>query len=146
MRVDEVMTRFPPTIRLGAELRRAAELIGSSEVGQLMVLDHDGRFVGVLSEGDVVRAVLPGADDVREAGSIAAAFAAFVARGHELADREVDALVITDAITLRPEDDLTAAAVVMADRRIRRLPVVEDGRLCGTVSRTDLCRAVLAHA
>ena len=146
MRVDEVMTRFPPTIRLGSDLRRAAEMIGASEVGQLMVLDHDGRFAGVLSEGDVVRAVLPRPDEIRElGGSLAAAFEAVRSKGRDLATRDLDPLVLRDAITLRPDEDVAAAAVVMADRRIRRLPVVEEGQLRGTVSRNDLCRALIAH-
>jgi len=47
--VSDVMAAFPAYIRLGSTIRRAAEVVSVSEVGQLMVLDHDGRFVGSLS-------------------------------------------------------------------------------------------------
>ncbi|MBB5867757.1 CBS domain-containing protein [Allocatelliglobosispora scoriae] len=118
-----------------------------SEVGQLMVLDHEGRFVGSLSEEDLVRAVLPGFDDVTAGGgTLADAFRIFLERGRVLADRVVDPLVVRDAATVRSTDELARAAIVMIDRGIRRLPVVDDGKLVGTLSRADLCRAVIYHS
>jgi CBS domain-containing protein len=118
-----------------------------SEVGQLMVVDHEGGFVGALSEEDLVRALLPPFDDVTAAGgTLDEAFALFLRRGRELADRPIDPLVGRDAVTVRSTDHLARAAVVMADRGIRRLPVVDDGTLVGTLSRADLCRAVIYHS
>lgn len=147
MLVSEIMTSFPAYVRLGADVRRAAEMISVSEVGHLMVLDHDDRFVGSLSEDDLVRAMLPRFDDVAGAGgTVGDAFRLFVERGRELADRPIDPLVERDAITVRSTDEVAQAAVVMADRGIRRLPVVDDGKLVGTLSRSDICRAVIYHS
>ncbi|HEX2319578.1 MAG TPA: CBS domain-containing protein [Streptosporangiaceae bacterium] len=145
--VIDVMAPFPAYIRIGATIRRAAEVVSVSEIGQLMVLDHDGKFVGSLSEEDLVRAILPGFEDVTAAGgSLADAFRAFLERGSALADRVIDPLVARDAATVRPTDELARAAIVMIDRGIRRLPVVDDGALVGTLSRADLCRAVIYHS
>ena len=145
--VSDVMTAFPAYIRLGATIRRAAEVVSVSEVGQLMVLDHDGRFVGSLSEEDLVRAMLPSFDDVTAGGgTLADAFRIFLERGRTLADRVIDPLVVRDAATVRSTDELARAAIVMIDRGIRRLPVVDDGALVGTLSRADLCRAVIYHS
>ncbi len=147
MLVGDVMTGFPAYIRLGATIRRAAEVVSVSEVGQLMVLDHDGRFVGSLSEEDLVRAMLPGFDDVTAGGgTLTDAFRVFLERGRALADRLVDPLVVRDAATVRSTDELARAAVAMIDLGIRRLPVVDDGKLVGTLSRADLCRAVIYHS
>lgn len=147
MLVKDVMSHFPAFVRIGVDIRRAAEMISVSEVGQLMVVDHDGGFVGALSEEDLVRAVLPGFDDVTAAGgSLQDAFTLFLERGRELADRPIDPLVIREAVTVRTTDELARAAVVMIDRQIRRLPVVDDGKLVGTLSRADLCRAVIYHS
>jgi CBS domain-containing protein len=122
-------------------------MISVSEVGQLMVVDHDGGFVGALSEEDLVRAMLPGFDDVTAVGgSLQDAFTLFLERGRELADRPIDPLVTREAVTVRTTDELARAAVVMIDRQIRRLPVVDDGKLVGTLSRADLCRAVIYHS
>ena len=145
--VSDVMTAFPAYLRLGATIRRAAEMLSVSEVGHLMVLDHDDRFVGSLSEEDVVRAMLPGFDDVTAAGgTLADAFRIFLERGRTLADRAIDPLVVRDGATVRPTDELARAAIVMIDRGIRRLPVVDDGALVGTLARADLCRAVIYHS
>ena len=147
MLVSEVMTAFPAYIRLGASLRRAAEVISVSEVGNLMVLDHDGAFVGSLSEEGLVQALLPNFDQVASAGgTLDDAFRLFLERGRELADRVIDPLVVRDTATVAPADDLARAAIVMLDRGIRRLPVVDSGRLVGTLSRADLVRAVIYHS
>jgi CBS domain-containing protein len=53
---------------------------------------------------------------------------------------------VRDAATVRSTDELARAAIVMIDRGIRRLPVVDDGTLVGTLSRADLCRAVIYHS
>ena len=147
MLVSDVMAPFPAYIRLGATIRRAAEVICVSEVGHLMVLDHEGSFVGSIAEDDLVRALLPGFDEVTSVGgTLADAFRLFLVRGRGLADRVIDPLVVRDAVTVAPADELARAAVVMLDRGLRRLPVVERGQLVGTVSRADLVRAVIYHS
>jgi CBS domain-containing protein len=125
--VSDVMTAFPAYIRLGATIRRAAQVVSVSEVGELMVVDHESHFVGSLSEEDLVRAMLPSFEDVTAAGgTLADAFRAFLEHGRSLADRVIDPLVVRDAATVRPADELARAAIVMIDRGIRRLPVVDD--------------------
>src|SRR5689334_22872917 len=101
------MTGFPAFIRLGSDVRRAAEVLSVSEVGHLMVVDHDGRFVGSLSEDSIVRALLPGFDDVAAAGgTLADAFQVFLERGRTLADGVIDPLVVRDAVTVRSTDEV----------------------------------------
>jgi len=60
-----------------------------------------------------------------------------------LINQPISRFVIYDAITLKPEDELLKSAVVMAKKNIRRLPVVQDKLFIGTVSRADICRAIL---
>lgn len=146
MLVRDIMSSYPAYVRTGTDVRRAAEIISVSEVGRLMVLDHDDAFVGALSEEDLLRAVLPPFHEVTDAGgSLDDAFRLFVERGRELAERPIDPLVEHDVVTVRTTDEVAAAAVVMLDRQQRRIPVVDDGVLLGAVSRADVCRAVLYH-
>lgn len=147
MQIRDIMTIYPVYIRMGADIRRAAEIISISEVSDLMVVDHEHTFVGVLSEGDLIRSILPSFDEVLQAGgTLDDAFAFFVQKGRDLVNRPIDPLVIRNAITLKTTDDIAQAAVVMVEKQIRRLPVVDDGKLMGTLSRSDICRAVIYYA
>ena len=147
MQIRDIMTIYPIYIRVGADMRRAAEMISISEVSDLMVIDHDNLFLGVLSEGDLIRAILPGFNEVLQAGgTLNDAFLFFLQKGRDLVNRPIDPLIIRNAITLKTTDDVAQAAVVMVEKQIRRLPVVDDGKLLGTLSRSDICRAVIYHA
>jgi CBS domain-containing protein len=142
--VRDIMSSHPTRIDVGADLRRAAEIVALSGASDLMVVDADDAFVGVLSEGDILRAALPDRDEVLgEGGTIADAFEIFLRKGGRLRERAIAAFVIRDPIMLSPDDHVGAAAVILVDQMIRRLPVVRDGRLVGTVSRADVCRAVV---
>jgi predicted transcriptional regulator len=141
------MSKFPVYIRLGADIRRAAEILSISAVGDLMVLDYDNQFVGVLSESDLLRSLLPTFDEVlRAGGALDDAFQFVVQKGREIVGRQIDPLVNHDAITVKSTDEIAQAAVVMLERHMRSLPVVEDGALVGAISRADICRALIYHA
>ncbi len=147
MLIRDVMTIHPVYIEPNATMHRAAEIISIAEVSDLMVVDEHKNFVGVLSEGDVIRAMLPKFDEIIDAGgSLNDAFEFFVRKGRELARYPIAPLIIKEPITMRPTDAVAKAAAVMAEKQIRRLPVVEHGKLMGTVSRADVCRAVVYYS
>jgi CBS domain-containing protein len=143
-RVNSVMDTEVAWIGHGANLRDAAEIVAASGVGDLMVLDEAGSFVGVLSEGDILRNALPDFDEILAAGgTLYSAYQLFVRKSRELSDKPITPLVIVDPLVMDPTDHVAEAATVMIERQIRRLPVVEDGRLVGTVSRANICQAVV---
>lgn len=112
-----------------------------------MVVDAAGAFFGVLSEGDILRNALPGFDEILNAGgTLHDAYQLFMGKSHELADKPITPLVIRDPLVLHPDDHVAKAAIVLIDRQIGRVPVVEDERLVGTLSRANICRAVLAQS
>lgn len=115
-----------------------------SGVSDLMVVGDSSEFVGVLSEGDILRAALPDIDEIMdEGGSLNTAFGIFLNKASNLADLPITPLVIQEPIVVDPDDHVAKATTVLIDRQIRTLPVVKDGKLVGTVSRADVCRAVI---
>lgn len=147
MRVADVMNRQAAQIRVDDPLRLAAELLALSQSSDLAVVDEDGRFVGVLSEGDLLRALMPDYTLLEDVPvSVADASAFFETSGVSRADDPIGPLVITESITVHPDDDLLKPAAVMVTRQIRRLPVLQDGRFVGTLSRADVCWALLIDA
>jgi CBS domain-containing protein len=100
-----------------------AELV-VRRIGALLVVSGD-EIIGLVSERDVVRALAAEREDA-------------LAR----TAREV---MTTPVITISPRESVNAAMELMTDRRIRHLPVVEDGRLVGLVSIGDLVKQRIAE-
>jgi len=144
LRVEDAMVTRTIRIRSDANLYKAAEVVALSRVSDLMVVGEDDRFIGVLSEGDILRAALPDMEEiVAEGGSLDTAFDIFVKKGKNLSDLPILPIVITEPIVLDPKDHVAKATMVMIDLNIRVLPVVKDGKLVGTISRADICQAII---
>ena len=145
MKIGEVMNKRPAVIENKATFSEAARRVAETQVSDLMVVDAKGVFVGVLSEGDLIRATLPNYDELmRDGASLGGAWKVFLEKGREVARRGVEAIVIKAPLAFQPSDELIKAASAMVNKQIRVLPVVEGGVLVGTISRGDLCKAVLA--
>lgn len=144
MKIREVMNHNITTVHLGTTMREAAEILSHSWASELMVLDGNDEFVGVLAEGDMIRAIMPRFEDLMlSSGTLYESFGIFLEGGHEKAGHTIDEIVISDPIVVSPDSDVVKAAATMAAEKIQRLPVVEDGKLVGTISRADICSAVL---
>ena len=142
--VSRAMSPHPVCIRRDALLHEAAEIVAFSGVSDLMVVSDLGDFVGVLSSLHILRAAMPDTDEIlAEGGTLDTAFDLFVSKGRMLAQTPIEPRIVTDPITLRPDQHIAEAATLFVDKGLRLLPVVKDGRLMGTVSRADVCRAVV---
>jgi CBS domain-containing protein len=144
LRVRDIMSRNVITIAADATLRQAAEIVERTAASDLAVIDEEGAFLGVLSEGDLIRHMMP-KQDVTETDSLLERFELLSINGRARALERITQLVIDQPIVLNPDDDLMRVADVMISRQIRRLPVVLDGKAVGTVSRADLCLALLGE-
>lgn len=142
--VKDFMTMQPVRIRYNSNIQHAADIVALSHVGDLMVIDDDDRFRGVLSEGDILRTALPDVEEIlEEGGSLDDAFEIFLSKGRGLSDLPIIPLIIEEPIIVDPNDHVAKAATVLLSKHIRLLPVVRDGKLVGTVSRADVCRAIV---
>ncbi len=146
MKIGDVMNKKPTHIVNTSTFRQAASLVSDLQVSDLMVVDDDGMFLGVLSEGDLIRSTLPGYDDLmRDGTSLKGAWKVFLEKGQELANNPIHELIIGAPVTFSSSDELLKAASTMINKQIRVLPVIDDGKLVGTISRGDLCKAVLGE-
>jgi predicted transcriptional regulator len=143
--VKDFMTVRPARIRHNSNIQQAAEIVALSGVSDLMVVDDQDKFGGVLSEGDILRAALPDIDEIlAEGGSLDDAFEIFLRKGRQLSDLPIAPFIIKDPIIVNPNDHVAKVATVLLDKQIRLLPVVDgQGKLVGSISRADVCRAVV---
>lgn len=142
--IKDVMRVRTARIRQDSDIRHAAEIVALSGVSDLMVVDDEDKFIGVLSEGDILRTALPDIDEILdEGGTLEDAFQIFLDKGKQLAELPIAPLIIREPIVLDPENHVAQAATILVDKHIRLLPVVQDSKLVGTISRADVCRAVV---
>lgn len=114
------------TLSAEATLAEAARELETRRVGALVVTDEVGALVGVFSERDLVREV--------------------ARRGGACLTEKVAVAMSRTVITAGMSETVDEGLARMTDRRIRHLPVVEDGRLVGIVSIGDLVKLRIARA
>lgn len=144
MQVRDIMNINSIRILSGSTMAEAAELAAMSNASGLFVIDEEDKFIGVLSEGDMMKATLPEMSEIMAVGqTLRETYDIFSEKGRRLGPESIDNHLIPGPITLKPEDSMLKAATTMAVKKMRRLPVVKNGKLVGTVSRGDICKAVL---
>lgn len=118
MQLRDVMTN--PVIRIDPDesVAVAARTLAQYNIGALPVCGGDGRVCGVVTDRDLVTRCL--------------------ASGRTPEGTPVREVMTRSVVSARPDMDAGAAAHLMGRRQVRRLPVVENGRLCGMVSIADL--------
>ncbi|MQA82203.1 MAG: CBS domain-containing protein [Streptosporangiales bacterium] len=137
--VREVMTADVVTVRPSTPFAQIARLLAERRVSAVPVVDEDGNLQSVVSEADLLskeehRDDRPGTHAFFHRARLSRAKAAAT---------DAAQLMTAPAVAIGPDATLVSAAKLMTRRNVKRLPVVDDGRLVGIVSRTDLLRAFL---
>lgn len=121
LQVKDVMVTNIITIEAEATVQGAAELMDKHDIGCLIVVSH-GNPVGIITESDMLRRVL--------------------LQKRDLANTKVGKVMSAPLLTASSQTDIGDAVRLMNERRIKKLPVVEDGQLVGLVSLTDVVRSL----
>ena len=147
MQVRDVMTRKVISVTVGDSILAAARLMLQNRISGLPVVDAGGNLVGVVTEGDFLRRGELGTQRSRPA------WLEFLLGAGRLANeyvhafgRKVDEIMTADPIFVSEDDSLQIVVELMERRRVKRLPVMRDGRLVGIVSRANLVHAVVGLA
>jgi CBS domain-containing protein len=129
-KVREVMTSHPVTLSSDATLNEAAKRMRDNDIGDILIVEADGRLRGIVTDRDIV---VRGIADDRDARTTT-----------------IGEVCSPDLVTVVAEDDTDRVVQVMRERSIRRVPVVNDGQVVGVVSIGDMAierdpRSVLAQ-
>lgn len=142
--VRSIMSADPVAVGAETTIREAANIMLERGIGGLPVLDENGSPLGVISASDFLKR-----GELRSQDRGGFWHRVFSSRG-ELAEEYAKAhgklaseVMTAPAVTVEPDATIDAAAGRMADRDVRRLLVVENGRLVGIVTRTDIMRALI---
>ena len=142
MNAADIMTPDVIVARPETPLMELVDLMLTNRISGVPVVDN-GILVGIVSEGDLLRRAETGTEKRRsqllELVSSTAANAADYVRTHGRRTREV---MTADVIAVTPETPMGEIADILETRRIKRVPVVRDGKLLGIVTRANLLRAL----
>jgi CBS domain-containing protein len=115
--VRDAMTENPRSIEASASVVEAARLMREEHIGSLPITDGED-LVGLITDRDITTRV--------------------VAEAADLKTTSVGDVYSRDLVSVEPDSDLEEAVQLMASHQVRRLPVVEDGRLVGIVAQADI--------
>ena len=122
MFVQNHMTRNPITVKPGTPVPQVADLFESNRIRHLLVVDENGRLVGIVTDRDVRSAT---GYDAKDAWRL-----------------EAEDIMTADPITIPENAPLEDALTMLSARRFGALPVVKAGRLVGIISRHDVLEAM----
>ena len=112
------------SVRPDSTVYDALKLMAEKNIGAVLVLDGE-RPVGILSERDYARQV--------------------ILKGKTSKDTPVREIMTSKVVFVRPEQSIEECMALMTDKRIRHLPVIEEGKLIGVVSIGDIVKAVISE-
>lgn len=121
MQVRDLMNPNVISVSTTDSTALAARLLSRHNVGSLPVCTSDGRLRGIVTDRDIVLRCIAAEEDP--------------------AQTPVREVMTRGCYTVSPEDDCRQATKTMATRQVRRLPVVEGGKLVGMISLGDLSRS-----
>src|SRR5271156_1179252 len=143
MRACDVMVGDVVSVHPDTDVAEAIRLLAEHDVSALPGVDPAGKLVGVLSEAVLTRRVEIGTEKHRpwwqEAVTGASTLAADFAKSH---GKQVGEIMTSGAVSVSEETPLSEIATLFERKRIKRVPVVEDGKLVGIVSRSNLIQAL----
>jgi len=117
MIASDIMTHKVATIRPEASAQEAAQLLDEKRISGAPVVDAESKIIGIITEADIISKVN------RD--------------GLCVAD-----IMSHDVIAISEETPVSEIAALLTERKIKRVPVVRDGKLVGIVSRADIVHAV----
>ena len=146
MNASDVMTKDVITVRPETPTRAVAKLLLDNNISAVPVVDANGAAVGIVTESDLIGREMRTRESSRtwwlemlaEGEDLAAEFLEYLRSG----DRPVREIMTSPVVTVAEETPVQAIAEALHERRIKRVPVLRNGRVVGIVSRADLLRAL----
>lgn len=138
MKAADIMTMEVVTVEPEMDVCQVARVLLTHRISAAPVVDDHGHVIGMVSEADLVRRAKCGRDEHWWLALFADKAAQFV-RDHGTRARDV---MTREVVSIGKSATLAEIAHILENRAIKRVPVLEDGRLVGIVSRSDVLRGL----
>jgi CBS domain-containing protein len=144
MQAHDIMITKVVTVQPGTTVREIANLMVDHRISGLPVVDESGRLVGIVTDGDLYRRAELGTDKRRRSWLEMFSSSTEAQDYVEAHGRTARDVMTADVVAVAPGTSLRQIADLFETRRIRRVPVVVDGRVVGIVSRANLVQALVS--
>jgi CBS domain-containing protein len=143
MHAKDIMTSEVITVDEEASVQQVAKLLAERGISAVPVVDNENRVIGMVSEGDLLHRAETGTERRRswwlDMMASTAKLAGDYIKSHSVKVKDV---MTGDVISITETTAVADIAVLLETNRIKRVPVVRDGKLVGIVSRANLVRAL----
>lgn len=144
MKAADLMTSFVVTVTPDATIEYAAQLMLQHRISGLPVTDSDGAVLGIVTESDLLRRAETGTDKRRTRWvSLLIGQGRLAQEYVHTHGRKVGEVMTERVFTVTPETPLADLVALMETKHVKRVPVVDQGRLVGIVSRADVMAALV---
>ncbi len=132
MYVGRIMNTYLMTVPPDTNLQKAKEIIDEKRIHHLLVVDKTGNLIGIVSDRDV-----------KQSSASPATSLSVHELNYLLTQLTVEPIMAKKIITISPGTTIERAALIMQKNRINALPVIEDEKLVGIITSTDVMRVLL---
>lgn len=142
MLVKDIMTYGARTVNEDTPMMDVASLMCLYGYSGLPVVDDAGQVIGFIAEKDVLAQLFPSVEEIMEGGIAAIDFSEKVHAYDAIMGKTVAEYMTRGVLSVTSHMPILKAAVIMANKRLRRIPVVDDGKLVGMLSLGDIHKAI----
>ncbi len=146
MRVTDLMTGDPIVVRPDLPVEVLVDLLVEKNLNGLPVVDESGRLLGMVTTGDLIHRVaderVPSRDSIWRESLYKSVFRRDGSDPNPAEGATAAEVMSRNPAYVTPSDDMSVAARLLIEHRVKCLPVLDDGRLVGVISRLDLLRCL----
>jgi CBS domain-containing protein len=152
MNASDVMVSHVITVKPNAPLQEVARILLTNRISGAPVVDDSGKLVGIISEGDLLRRTAEGAWPKSWGPPPRRGWAKWLMDGMDAEasdaeyvtqpNRDVAEIMTREIILAQPETPVSDIATLVVHHRIKRVPIVQNGKIVGLVSRANLIQAL----
>jgi CBS domain-containing protein len=146
MKIKDIMKTEIISLRQDMSVREAVELLFKLDMSGLPVIDEFGRLLGMFTEKDIIRFVLP--SYVEKVGSFMYENLPKALRKKmgELSNKKIVDIMQKEIVSVNEELSVAEVARIMLTQKIRRIPVIKEGKVIGIIARGDILKAFIKES